>query len=67
MFLACFASLRTIIVVELMGLEKLTNAFGLLMMFQGIATIIGAPIAGNILTNDICLFLYFNLLKNECI
>lgn len=31
-----------------MGLEKLTNAFGLLMMFQGIAAIIGVPIAGKI-------------------
>ena len=29
-----------------MGLEKLTDAFGILMMFQGIAAIIGGPLAG---------------------
>lgn len=49
--IACFSALRSIIAVDLMGLEKLTNAFGFLMLFQGIAAIIGAPIAGG--------FLYF--------
>jgi hypothetical protein len=43
---ACFASLRSILIVELMGLDKLTNAFGLLLLFQGIAATIGSPIAG---------------------
>lgn len=42
----CFATLRSIVIVELLGLEKLTNAFGLLLLFQGIASIIGAPVAG---------------------
>lgn len=45
-FSACFASLRSIVVVDLLGLDKLTNAFGLLLLFQGIAAIIGAPLAG---------------------
>lgn len=44
--IACFSALRSIIVVDLMGLEKLTNAFGILMLFQGAAAVIGAPIAG---------------------
>lgn len=44
--IACFSGLRSIIAVELMGLEKLTNAFGFLMLFQGLAAAIGAPIAG---------------------
>ncbi|GAB0090131.1 uncharacterized protein DMENIID0001_048200 [Sergentomyia squamirostris] len=44
--IACFSALRSIIVVDLLGLEKLTNAFGILMLFQGIAAAIGAPIAG---------------------
>ncbi|CAH1176812.1 unnamed protein product [Phaedon cochleariae] len=44
--ISCFASLRSIIVVDLLGLENLTNAFGLLLLFQGIAAIIGAPLAG---------------------
>ncbi|PSN31947.1 hypothetical protein C0J52_21417 [Blattella germanica] len=43
---ACFASLRSILIVDLMGLEKLTNAFGLLLLFQGIAATIGSPLAG---------------------
>lgn len=44
--IACFASLRSILIVELMGLDKLTNAFGLLLLFQGIAAVIGSPLAG---------------------
>jgi len=44
--IACFASLRSILIVELMGLDKLTNAFGLLLLFQGIAAAIGSPLAG---------------------
>ncbi|CAB0045224.1 unnamed protein product [Trichogramma brassicae] len=40
-----FASLRSIIVVDLMGLEKLTNAFGLLLLFQGVGAVVGSPIA----------------------
>lgn len=51
--IACFSALRSIIAVELMGLEKLTNAFGFLMLFQGIAAIIGAPIAGKFFLVDI--------------
>lgn len=34
------------IVVELLGLEKLTNAFGLLLLFQGLAATVGSPLAG---------------------
>lgn len=44
--IACFSALRSIIAVEMIGLEKLTNAFGFLMLFQGIAATIGTPIAG---------------------
>lgn len=46
--IACFSALRSILVVELMGLEKLTNAFGILMLFQGLAAIVGTPVAGMI-------------------
>ena len=31
---------------ELFGMERLTDAFGLLLLIQGIATMIGGPIAG---------------------
>lgn len=37
---------RSILVVDLVGLDRLTNAFGLLLLFQGIAAAIGSPIAG---------------------
>jgi len=35
------------VLVDLLGLDKLTSSFGLLLMFQGVATLIGPPIAGN--------------------
>lgn len=44
--ISVFASLRSILVVDLLGLEKLTNAFGLLLLFQGVAATVGAPLAG---------------------
>ncbi|KAJ8723438.1 hypothetical protein PYW08_003350 [Mythimna loreyi] len=43
---ACFAALRSIVVVEYLGLERLTNCFGLFLLFQGLGALIGAPIAG---------------------
>jgi hypothetical protein len=58
MFSACFASLRSILIVDLMGLDKLTNAFGLLLLFQGIAAAIGSPLAGTKISVDV------RLLKN---
>lgn len=44
--IAVFVSLRSIIVVELLGIDKLTNSFGLLILCQGLSTFIGSPIAG---------------------
>jgi len=41
-----WTSLRPIILVEVIGLDNLTNAFGLVAMFQGVAFLIGPPIAG---------------------
>ena len=43
---AAFVSLRSIIMVELMGIDKLTNAFGLVVLCQGLSSFIGSPIAG---------------------
>ncbi|XP_068992054.1 monocarboxylate transporter 14 isoform X5 [Neodiprion pinetum] len=43
---AVFAALRTILIVDLIGLEKLTNAFGLALLFQGVAAAIGTPLSG---------------------
>ncbi|XP_022903773.1 monocarboxylate transporter 14 [Onthophagus taurus] len=41
-----YISLTSIILVDLLGLEKLTSAFGLLILFRGAATIVGSPLAG---------------------
>ncbi|KAM7355290.1 monocarboxylate transporter 14 [Cochliomyia hominivorax] len=41
-----YISLTSIILVDLLGLDKLTNAFGLLILFRGFAAIIGSPLAG---------------------
>nr|CAH0110447.1 unnamed protein product [Daphnia galeata] len=43
--IACFASLRSILMVELLGLENLTNAFGLCLMFTGVSATVGGPLA----------------------
>ncbi|KAK9709453.1 Major Facilitator Superfamily [Popillia japonica] len=40
--------LTSVILVDLLGLDKLTNAFGLLLLFQGIASFIGPPIGGEL-------------------
>lgn len=45
-FVAAFIALRSIVLVELLGIQKLTNAFGLTSLFQGIAVLIGSPLAG---------------------
>ncbi len=41
-----FVSLTTIFLVDYLGLEKLTNSFGLLSMVRGLSSMLGAPIAG---------------------
>ena len=42
-------SLRSIIMVELLGIEKLTKSFGLVCLFAGIAALAGPPVAGALL------------------
>lgn len=48
-FTAGFLSLRSIVLVDLIGLDRLTSSFGLLLLFQGIASIAGSPIAGQVM------------------
>ncbi|GAU87242.1 hypothetical protein RvY_00124 [Ramazzottius varieornatus] len=45
-FIGAFVTLTPVILVDLFGLERLTNAFGILLLFQGIASFVGPPIAG---------------------
>ncbi|XP_012158740.1 monocarboxylate transporter 12 [Ceratitis capitata] len=44
--IGAYVGLTSVILVDLLGLEKLTNAFGLLLLFQGVASFIGPPIGG---------------------
>ena len=41
-----YVGLTSVVLVDLLGLDKLTNAFGLLLLFQGIASVMGPPIIG---------------------
>lgn len=41
-----YVGLTSIIVVDLVGVDKLNDAFGTLLLFQGIAVAIGTPICG---------------------
>ncbi|XP_064455597.1 monocarboxylate transporter 9-like [Ornithodoros turicata] len=41
-----FVSLTSVILVDILGLDKLTNAFGLLLLFEGFASYVGPPVTG---------------------
>lgn len=47
-----YVGLTSVILVDLLGLDNLTNAFGILLLFQGIASFVGPPIVG--VFYDIC-------------
>ncbi|KAG4077718.1 hypothetical protein HA402_004177 [Bradysia odoriphaga] len=46
LFIAANYALTSIILVELITLERFTNAYGLLLLVQGIANLVGPPLAG---------------------
>lgn len=46
LFIAANYSLTSIILVNLVDLDRFTNAYGLLLLVQGIANLVGPPIAG---------------------
>lgn len=46
LFVAAYISLTSILLVDLLGIERLTNAFGLVTMFRGASAILGPPVAG---------------------
>lgn len=43
---AAYVLLTTLVLADLLGPEQFTNSFGLLLLFQGVATLIGPPIVG---------------------
>lgn len=46
LFIAANYSLTSIILVNLVDLDRFTNAYGLLLLVQGVANLVGPPIAG---------------------
>jgi MFS family permease len=48
--ISSYVCLTSVVLVDLVGLERLTNGLGLLFFVQGIATFVGPPIAGKIHT-----------------
>ncbi|KAF1747869.1 hypothetical protein GCK72_024335 [Caenorhabditis remanei] len=44
--ISAYICLTSIVLADLMGLEKLTNSFGLLVVARGIAALAGSPFAG---------------------
>lgn len=42
----CYVSLTAIILVDLLGVDKLTSSFGVTLLVQGIAVLIGPPVCG---------------------
>ena len=45
-FVAAYISLTSIVLVDLLGLDNLTSAFGLLVLYRGISSMVGPPVAG---------------------
>lgn len=41
-----YVALTAIVLADIVGIEKLSDAFGVLLLFVGIATAIGTPIVG---------------------
>lgn len=55
--ISSYVCLTSVVLVDLVGLEKLTNGLGLLFFVQGVATFVGPPIAGK--------FIYFKIFTNN--
>jgi hypothetical protein len=51
-------ALLSIVLVDIVGIEKLSDAFGVLLLFIGVATAIGTPIVGEYLILNFDCFFY---------
>ncbi|KAF5401940.1 hypothetical protein PHET_04674 [Paragonimus heterotremus] len=45
--ISAFIAVRTILIVEVLGLDRLTNAYGFMLLFQGFAIIAAPPLLGS--------------------
>merc|ERR1712240_303260 len=43
---AAYVLLTTLVLADLLGADRFTNSFGLLLLFQGVATFVGPPVVG---------------------
>ena len=47
LLIGTYISQKSVIIVDLLGAEKLINSFGIMICFQGIGMLVGPPLAGN--------------------
>ena len=45
--IAVFITLKSILAVDLLGLDKLTTAYGILSLLEGVGSLAGTPLIGN--------------------
>lgn len=62
--IGAYVGLTSVVLVDLLGLEKFTNAFGVVLLFQGIASLAGPPIAGNYFLSNLFKFDLITLCVN---
>ena len=46
--ISSYVCLTSVVLVDMIGVDRLTSGFGLLLLVQGIATFVGPPIAGKL-------------------
>lgn len=56
-YLATWITLTSIVICDLLGVQKLANAFGLLCLMRGAAALVGSPTAGIVSFN---LFIFYS-------
>jgi len=57
LLIAANYSLTSIILVELIAIDRFTNAYGLLLLVQGVANLIGPPLGGRLSSGSHIAFL----------
>lgn len=51
MLTGTYVSQKSVILVDILGQEKLSSSFGLLIVFQGVGTFVGPPLSGEFARN----------------
>ena len=52
---------HSVVLSDLIGIHRVTNAYGLIMLFQGIASMAGPPFVGNKSINSTILHLFMKI------